>query len=180
MRTMGTVSLFPLVLLLLFALAATAHAEVITGKVVGVADGDTLTLLDESEQQHKIRLSGIDAPEKAQPFGQKSKDRLAETVFGKIVAADCHKTDRYGRRICSIMSRGHDVGLLQVRAGLAWWYRQYEREQTAKDRVLYEQAEAEAKAESIGLWSEKVPVPPWAWRHPAAATRTAEPAGFAR
>jgi endonuclease YncB( thermonuclease family) len=169
---------FPL-LLLLFAMIPVAQAEIITGKV-GVADGDTLTLLDESKQQHKIRLGGIDAPEKAQPFGQKSKDRLAETVFGKNVAADCHKADRYGRRICSVLSRGQDVGLGQVRAGLAWWYRQYEREQSPKDRVLYAQAEDEARAESIGLWSEKGAVPPWEWRHQGGAARTAEPADLAR
>jgi endonuclease YncB( thermonuclease family) len=90
-----------------------------------VADGDTITLLDNSRQQHKIRLAGIDAPEKAQPFGLRSKQHLSELAFGKDAKADCYKVDRYDRDVCTVFVNGQDVGLAQLDAGLAWWFRKY-------------------------------------------------------
>lgn len=140
-------------------------ADVLHGRVVSVADGDTVTLLVD-QQQVRVRMAGIDAPEKAQPFGQRSKQNLAALVFGKDVEADCPKTDRYKRSVCRIVINGVDVSLEQVKAGMAWWYRQYAKEQTAKDREDYEVAEFEAKSRRIGLWAEKNPVPPWGWRSP--------------
>ena len=88
--------------LLLFALCSpTIWTDVLQGRVVGVADSDTITLLDGSRQQHRIRLAGIDAPEKGQPFGQRSKQHLSELAFGKDAKADCYKIDRYGRDVCA-------------------------------------------------------------------------------
>jgi endonuclease YncB( thermonuclease family) len=153
--------------LLLFLLAIsslTVRAEVIQGRVVGVADGDTLTLLDNNRQQHRIRLAGIDAPEKAQPFGQRSKQHLTELAFGKEAKADCYKIDRYDRDVCTVYVNGQDVGLAQLDAGLAWWYRKYAPEQLPRDRIDYEAAEDRAAADRAGLWQDANPVPPWEWR----------------
>jgi endonuclease YncB( thermonuclease family) len=125
------------VLALFILLATPVFAEQITGRVVGVSDGDTITLLDQNKQQHKIRLSGIDAPEKAQPFGQKSKSNLSALVFDQQVTAECGKADRYQRLLCKIMINGVDANLEQVKAGMAWHYKQYAKEQEARDREDY-------------------------------------------
>jgi endonuclease YncB( thermonuclease family) len=132
--------------------------------VVGVADGDTITLLDSNRQQHRIRLAGIDAPEKAQPFGQRSKQHLSDLAFGKQAKADCYKIDRYDRDVCTVYVDGKDIGLAQIDAGLAWWFRKYAHEQLPKDRIDYEAAEDRAAADRVGLWQDKNPVPPWEWR----------------
>lgn len=145
-------------------IATTAHAGTIAGRVVGISDGDTLTILDSTNQQHRIRVAGIDAPEKAQDFGQRSKTNLSAMAFNQTATADCPKRDRYGRDVCKIIVNGQDVGLEQIRAGMAWWYKQYSREQSPEDRVDYEQAEFQAKIHRKGLWDSKNPVPPWDWR----------------
>lgn len=155
----------------LLLVAHCAWATPIQGRVVGIADGDTVTVLDGNNQQHKIRLSGIDAPEKAQPFGARAKANLSAMVFGKEVVAECGKVDRYRRDICKILVDGRDVNIEQVKAGLAWWYRNYAREQSPKDREDYEVAEFQAKIQRLGLWADKNPVPPWDWRHDSRAGR---------
>jgi len=149
---------------LLLALACTAHAETITGRVVGVTDGDTITVLDANKVQHKIRLSGIDAPEKKQPFGNRSKESLSELAFDKTVNVETSKRDRYGRQIGKVLVNGRDVNLVQVERGMAWFYRQYQRDQSPNDRRLYEAAEDAAKANKWGLWRDADPVPPWEFR----------------
>jgi endonuclease YncB( thermonuclease family) len=151
-------------LLILIALALPARAAVLTGRVVAVADGDTITVLDAAKVQHKIRLAGIDAPEKGQPYGSRAKENLSRQVYGRTVTVDWQKTDRYGRVVGIVTSGGHDVNLEQVRAGLAWWYREYAREQTATDRQLYEAAEIDARHAHRGLWQDNRPVPPAEWR----------------
>ncbi len=115
--------------LVLAALAPWAVAESFTGRVVGIADGDTLTVLDVQRVQHKIRLAGVDAPENRQAFGQVSKQRLSDQVFGRDVELDCGGPDRYGREVCVVLRDGQDINLEQVRAGMAWWYRQYSKTQ---------------------------------------------------
>ena len=159
------ISLRSLVIVFSLLMTVSAHAEIITGRVVGIADGDTLTLLDATNQQHKIRLAGIDAPEKNQDFGQKSKTSLSAMTFNQPAKADCRKRDRFQREICVVFVEGKDVGLEQVRAGMAWWYRQYAKEQTAQERADYEQAELMAKLHRYGLWDSKNSTPPWDWRH---------------
>lgn len=141
-----------------------AGAQTIAGKVVGVSDGDTLTVLDAGRKQHKIRLSGIDAPEKAQPFGQRSKENLSRLVFGKQVNVDLGKTDRYGRSVGKVIVGGVDANLEQVRAGYAWHYKKYEGEQPYEDRRVYARAEAGAREDRLGLWRESTQVAPWDWR----------------
>lgn len=152
-----------LILLLLFW-SISASAATLVGKVVGVTDGDTVTVLDEQKQQHKIRLAGIDAPEKRQPFGQRSKEALSDSVFGKAVSVEWDKMDRYGRIVGKIVVDTKDVNLSQVEAGLAWWYQKYSAEQPVADRRLYAEAEEKARHESLGLWRDNEPVPPWNWR----------------
>jgi hypothetical protein len=116
---------------------------------VGVADGDTITLLDNNRQQHRIRLAGIDAPEKAQPFGQRSKQHLSELAFGKQAKADCYKIDRYDRDVCTVYVDGKDIGLAQIDAGMAWWFRKYA-------RMKAEPSDA-APAPRFSLWDLRPP-----------------------
>ncbi|GAB1393066.1 hypothetical protein MASR1M60_12290 [Rhodocyclaceae bacterium] len=152
-----------------------ALAESLKGVVVSIADGDTLTVLDSQHQQHKISLSGIDAPEMVQPFGQQSKSALSAMVFNRVVEVIGNKKDRDGGTIGKVMAadpncnmpacpRTHDVNLMQLMSGMAWWYRDYAREQSPKDREDYEVAEFQAKSQRRGLWADKNPVPPWDWR----------------
>jgi endonuclease YncB( thermonuclease family) len=133
--------------------------------VTAITDGDTINILDTQKTEHKIRISGIDAPEKAQPFGSKSTANLGRLAFNKDAQADCPKRDRFGRLVCKVTVDGTDVGLQQVTDGMAWWYRKYAKEQLGADQDSYEQAETMAKLRRIGLWGEVNPVPPWEWRH---------------
>jgi endonuclease YncB( thermonuclease family) len=132
--------------------------------VVGVADGDTVTVLDGLHAQHRIRLAGIDAPEKAQAFGDASKRNLSRLVYGEYVRVEYAKHDRYGRIVGKIFSGGRDASLEQLRAGLAWHYKQYQREQSREDRSAYAEVEQEAQQAQAGLWRDRDPVPPWTWR----------------
>lgn len=157
------------------ATTATARAEPLIGTVVGVSDGDTITILDKYKQQHKIRVAGIDAPEHAQPFGQRAKENLSRLVFRQEVEIVGDGTDRYNRIVGKVMvaspdcreiwcPRIEDAGRRQIEAGLAWWYRRYSREQSSADRVAYEAAEQQARTGRAGLWSDRDPTPPWEWR----------------
>lgn len=155
----------------LFLLASHVNAYEITGRVVGVADGDTITVLDASNTQHKIRLSGIDAPEKRQAFGTVSKQYLVNMVFNKSVVVDWQKNDRYGRIIGKVLLDDVDVNLEQIKAGMAWFYRQYQKQQPIQDQADYAAAEQEAKANKLGLWFDADPVPPWEFRRAKRNTR---------
>ena len=143
----------------------TLHGETLQGKVVRISDGDTITVLDGNKVQHKIRLAGIDAPEKSQAFGERSKQHLSDLVFGKTVTVDWNKSDKYGRTVGKVIVNGQDANLRQVQAGLAWHYKQYEKEQSAADRSAYAHAETDAKTIKSGLWQDTAPTPPWDFRH---------------
>jgi len=132
--------------------------------VVGVSDGDTVTALTHGKEQMKIRLSGIDAPESRQPFGQRSKQHLSDAVYGKAVDLSCEKLDRYKRHVCLIRVDGKDINLEQIEAGMAWHYKAYANEQLASERDNYAIAEVVAKNRRVGLWGDSVQVPPWEWR----------------
>lgn len=127
-------------------------------RVVGVHDGDTLTRLDESKTQHKIRLDAIDAPELGQPFGQASKKSLSEKVFGRDVVVVPKTKDRYGRTVGHVLVDGRDVNLEILDEGMAWHYKKYDH----NPRLA--RAEDRARAEKAGLWADRDPVPPWDWR----------------
>ncbi len=151
-------------------------ADVLTGVVVGVSDGDTITVLDAARVQRKIRLAGIDAPERGQPFGQPAKTNLSRPVFGKEVDVQWTKHDRYQRIVGNVLvaesgctathcRKTLDTSLAQLTDGLAWWYRQYAGEQSREDAGRYQVAEAAARGRHAGLWSTAEPMAPWDWRH---------------
>lgn len=144
--------------------APAASADVITGRVVSVHDGDTLTLLDASNVQHKVRLSGIDAPELGQPFGEVSRQNLARIAFKRDAHAACPKRDRYGRAVCRVLVDGRDVSLEQIRDGMAWHFKRYEGEQPPEERTRYGATELAARAQRSGLWQDPNAVEPWVWR----------------
>ena len=156
---------FSALLLAALAVPIQASADTLQGRVVGVTDGDTITLLDASNTQYKIRLSGIDAPEKKQPFGQRSKEALSAMAYGKEIYVEWFKKDRYGRTIGKLMTKqGQDINLEQINLGMAWHYKKYEKEQSREDRLLYADAEVRAERTRVGLWSDPNPVPPWDYR----------------
>ena len=153
-----------LVFIALAVLTTTSNADTLTGRVVGIADGDTLTLLDANNNQHKIRLSGIDSPEKGQPFGQACKKSLSDLAYDRAVAIESSKLDRYGRVIGKVLVNGQDVNLEQVRRGCGWHYKKYQNEQSLDDRLSYNAAEEFARAGRVGLWIDNESMPPWEWR----------------
>ncbi len=163
---------FWLSLLMLLAVT-TANAETITGRVVGVSDGDTITVLDAKNHEFKIRLSGIDAPEKKQPYGSRAKESLSDMVFNKEVVVESNKMDRYRRKVGKVHQSGKDVSLEQLRKGMAWHYTAYAKEQPFEDRIAYENAQNEAQAERRGLWREPTQQPPWEFRRGTDVSPTA-------
>ena len=146
-----------IVVVILLFVALPCHARVLEGRVTGISDGDTLTLLV-GRQSHKIRLAQIDAPEKNQPYGQRSKLSLSELTYGQIVQAEIEAEDKYGRLVATIWIGGINANLEQVRRGMAWVYVHY-----AHSAEL-QLAEQYARRKKRGLWVETKPVPPWEWR----------------
>ena len=153
------------VYLAILSFSASLFAEVLHGRVIGVSDGDTITVLDENKQQFKIRLMGIDAPEKAQPFGNRSKASLSDLVYLKDVDVTWLKHDRYGRIVGQVSVDGVDVCLEQIKRGFAWHYKQYQREQAEGDRNLYSASETVARNDKVGLWLDPLPIEPSIFRH---------------
>lgn len=149
--------------LLLVAATLASAAELRNVMVVGVTDGDTITVRDE-KQNYKVRLAGIDAPEKGQPFDKRAHQYLSNLAHEKQAIVDCYKTDEDKRKVCRVWVGGSDIALAQVQAGLAWHFKQFEKEQTARERVAYAQAEDGARLRKRGIWSMAEPVPPWEWR----------------
>ena len=150
--------------LLIFSVCTASASKILQGKVVSVADGDTITVLDAEKTQHKIRLQGIDAPEKAQAFGAKSKQALYEMVHGKTVQVSFEKSDKYGRILGKVLLDGQDICHQQIKAGLAWHYKKYQNQQPLADRDAYSASETAAKNKKLGLWSDLRPVAPWDFR----------------
>lgn len=136
---------------------AAAYPFVVVGQVVAITDGDTIKILHD-QKQYKIRLNGIDAPEKKQAFGQKAKEYLSSLVFGKEVSVIVRDTDRYGRYVGDVLIGGKSANAAMVAAGLAWFYTEY-----SKDEKLAA-LEREARAKRLGLWAEPSPTPPWKFR----------------
>lgn len=129
-----------------------------SGKVIGVLDGDTVDVLVD-DRPVRVRLSEIDAPEKRQAFGTRSRQALSAMVFGQIVTVQGQGLDWRGKRtVGRIVFEGRDVNRAMVAAGMAWVYPQY-----VKDRSLYA-VEADARGAERGLWADKEPIPPWQWR----------------
>lgn len=133
-----------------------AHAD-FTGKVVAVADGDTITVMRDLVPV-KLRLLEIDAPEKKQAFGARSKQSLSDLCFNKTATLIEKGRDRYGRTLARVSCEGVDANAEQVRRGMAWVYDRY-----VTDRVLYA-VQTEARDAGRGLWADPDAVPPWQWR----------------
>lgn len=150
---------------LLAWVACAATAQSLTGFVVGVTDGDTVTVLLPTRVQLKVRLAGIDAPEQKQAFGQRAKQRLSTLVFGKTVTVVGSKQDRYRRLIAKLLVDGQDANLEMVSSGFAWHFKRYESEQAPEDRMTYARAEVSARSGRRGLWADPAPLPPWEFRH---------------
>lgn len=149
-----------LIFCLFLLLPSQTLAATLSGKVVRVADGDTITILTPDKKQVKIRLVEIDAPEKEQPYGQASKKMLSDMVFGKDVTVEWDKIDRYQRTLGRVFVGDIDVNLQQVKTGAAWAYTRY----LTDDKI--KQAEIKARKQKVGLWalqSDQI-VPPWEWR----------------
>lgn len=153
------------VLLCAVALQASSACHALDSRVVGVSDGDTLTVLDGGKRQHKIRLSGIDAPESGQAFGNRSKQSLSDCAFGKSATVSGDKSDRYGRRVAKVTVAGIDCNLPQIELGMAWHYKKYASEQPAAEPRAYEAAEDVARSAKRGLWSDPHAMAPWEWRN---------------
>ena len=144
--------------------ALIANAEVLNGTVVGISDGDTITVLDKLSKQYKVRLMGIDAPEKSQAFGNEAKQTLSNYIYNKEVRVEYKKLDKYKRIIGKVTLDGQDICLQMIVDGMAWHYKAYEKDQTKTDKELYREAEVKAREVNLGLWYEKQPVSPWLFR----------------
>ncbi len=143
----------------MFFANAPCFAEQFTGKCVRVLDGDTIEVLHDGSPE-RIRLTGIDCPEKSQAFGMRAKQFTSTLVWGQNVTVSSDATDRYGRTIGEVLlPDGRDVNAELVRAGYAWWYRKYSSDQRLA------QLERTARAERVGIWSAEDPLPPWEYRH---------------
>jgi endonuclease YncB( thermonuclease family) len=158
-------------LILLWLLAWPVIAGELTGKTIKIADSDTLTLLTADNSQIKIRLAEIDTPEKGQPYGQKSRQMLADLTFGRSIRVVVQDIDRYGRTVGRVYAGGLDVNAALVEHGAAWVYRKY-----ARDPALFD-LERRARADKRGLWAlpEAQRQPPWEWRRARRKAKNQEP-----
>jgi endonuclease YncB( thermonuclease family) len=151
--------------------------------VVGIVDGDTLTVLDAQQRRVRIRLATLDAPERKQAWGQRARQYLASRTWRKTVEVTPLQHDRYGRLIAIVRlpcqpadCQGEDVGLAILNTGMAWFSRRYAHDRTDRDQRLYAAAERAARAARQGLWQDPHPIPPWRWRYAnPAATGTLSP-----
>lgn len=134
------------------------QAATLNAKIVGITDGDTVTVLDNTKKFYKVRLDQIDAPERRQPYGNRAKQHLSTLVYNKVVTIDWNAKDRYGRLLGTIFYQGNNINYQMVADGFAWAYTKYLRDQ------IYLDAQKVAKRERLGLWSDENPTPPWNWR----------------
>lgn len=165
-KFLSALVIFALIFVSIPALSRSKRKTVtwLEGKIVGVSDGDTVKLLDSENTEHKIRLLGIDAPEKKQDFGEVSKQNLSRLVFGKEIKVRVQKKDRYGRSLGVLIEQGQDVNIQQIQAGLAWHYKHFQSDQLPDERVSYSAAEELARKNKTGLWTLANPTPPWDFR----------------
>ena len=154
-----------LICILLLLLSLLSFAEELTGKVIKVSDGDTITVLDSNNQKYKIRLQGIDAPETQQAFGETSRQSLASLVYDKEVIILWDKRDKYARILGKVIVDGRDANYEQLKKGLAWYYKQYENDLSDEDKERYAEAEAWARNYTEGLWTDSKSIPPWEFRY---------------
>lgn len=152
---MALVSRISLLLLVFLPLSTFAQ---LTGKVISVSDGDTFTMLTSDHKQVKVRLHGIDCPEKKQAYGERAKQFTGTLVFGQVVHADIKDTDRYGRSIAIVTVKGKVVNEHLLLNGFAWHYVKYDKTRR------YDSLENVAKTNRAGLWQDDAAVAPWDYR----------------
>src|SRR5688572_6310625 len=145
-------------LLALFMVVTPAMAADFTGEVIRVLDGDTIEVLHEKKPE-RIRLYGIDCPEKGQPFGQKAKQATSSLLFGKAVRIESHGRDKHRRTLGTVFDGDLNVNQQLVKEGWCWWFRKF----VPKDQTM-KQFEQAAKDANKGLWADPNPVPPWLYR----------------
>ena len=153
-----------LVFLCILFFTVITFAEELIGKVIKVSDGDTITVLDSNNQKHKIRLKGIDAPESQQVYGDISTQSLSELVYDKEVLVTWDKKDKYYRILGKVIVDGNDANYEQLTKGLAWYYKQYEKDLSDEDKKRYSEAEEWARNYTEGLWADSNSIPPWEFR----------------
>jgi endonuclease YncB( thermonuclease family) len=152
-----------LIAIALTLMGTAASADTLTGRVVDIADGDTLTLLV-GRQPYKIQIAAIDAPERYQTWGDQSRTNLSRLTLNRTAVVNCSRLERWDHQSCQVTVNGIDIGLQQIREGMAWWVRQDAHAQSAEDQSAYESAELMAKMRRLGLWGATNPVPPWTFR----------------
>ena len=132
--------------------------------MIRVVDGDTVFVLDSNKVQHNIRMAGIDAPERGQPYSKAATKYLKSLVAGKNVCVEWYKKDKYKRLIGVVFYNNKDINYQMVTKGYAWHFKKYQKEQTPADRILYAKAETNSLLSVIGLWQEPDPITPGDWR----------------
>lgn len=152
-------------ILIFILLTLSMIAQTITGKVTSITDGDTIKVL-ENKAEYKIRFNGIDAPEKSQAYGQKSKEFLSSLIFGKEVIVEVKDKDKYGRYVSDIFLGNKYINAEMVENGFAWHYKEY-----SKDKSLAE-LEDKARMNKVGLWADSNPISPWDFRHGTSTVKT--------
>ncbi len=138
-------------------------ANVLVGEVRTVHDGDTITIVDPTRAWHRVRLLGIDAPERGQEYTRASRDHLVTVLAGSTVSVEWRRRDSRGRILGRVLVDGQDAGLVQVKAGMAWYDGRHARELGVQLHQRYVAAQAQARAARIGLWVYQRPTPPWQW-----------------
>jgi endonuclease YncB( thermonuclease family) len=147
------------VFFLLALLGSPVFAVEYSGQVVGVLDGDTIEVLHNTRAE-RIRLNGIDCPEKGQAYGKRAKQAASKLVFGKEVTLQTYGKDKYGRTIADVLlSDGTNVNQELVKNGWCWWYPKY-----APENVILAELQRRARRSGRGLWADPAPIPPWEWR----------------
>lgn len=163
----------PLIALLLILSLPAANGEsptkTLQGQVVAIADGDTLIVLDADKTQHKVRLDGIDTPEKGQAFGTQARKALADKVFRQQVRIEWKRQDRYGRVLGQVHIGDRWINLELIAEGMAWHYKQYNSD------AMLAAAEVQARKSKVGLWAESAPIPPWDFRRGVRSQTDAQP-----
>ena len=168
---MKSIIFFTNAFVIIFTLSINSLRADFTAKVQRVVDGDTVHVIDKAGKKFKVRLTGIDAPEKNQPYGLAATYKLTEILINKLVLLKSkpnngkpYTIDRYKRVLAKIILDGRDINLSQVLRGYAWHFKRYQKQQSPSDRELYSEAEIDAKKNELGLWEEKNPIAPWKWR----------------
>ena len=149
-------------LVVLLAAVPSAFAQRFPVTVVGVSDGDTFTVINRDKLQLRIRVYGIDAPEKGQAFGNRAKQALSSYIAGREIEIDVQSQEKWGRFVARVYTpEGEDVALLMLRDGMAWHYAHF------GGTAAYKEAQEAARAEKAGLWADPAPVAPWDFRKKA-------------